>query len=165
MTATIGGIIVAVTAAAIASSIASSFAGVGALREITRIAGSLLIILALITPFAKKGNLFDFNIPTTQMRKQIEGAAKTGAEKEEKLVNSTVATKISQYIEEKAKSTYGIDLNVSFESVIDKDGVFAIRSAEIKYDKKPTMDQIKKVGALIEKECGLKFELQEHKGG
>ena len=165
MTATIGGIIVAVTAAAIASSIASSLAGLGALREITRIAGSLLIILALVSPFAKKDNLLDFALMGSQLREQSNLAAQTGKEKEEKLINSAVASKISLYIEEKAKSDYGITIHAEFASVIDKDGVFAIRSAVITYDRSPTEEQIKAVSLMIEKECGLPMNRQEHKGG
>ena len=164
MTATIGGIIVAVTAAAIASSIASSLASLGTLREITRIAGSLLIILALITPFAKKGNLIDFALPGSDLRQEINGAAQTGVKEEERLINSAVSSKVSQYIEEKAKSSYGITIKVKFESIIDKDGVFAIQSAEVTYERRPTEEQIKTIEALIEKECGLPADRQKHKG-
>ncbi|GEM_PF-4699227 len=164
MTGTIGGMICAVTATAIIASIASSLARTKAMKEITRIAGSLVLILAILTPLAGKGDGIGVSLPGSALKREIGEITQTGVKKQQTLIKSAVAAQMSEYIEEKAQSLYQIKCSVTFKAVIDENDVFQIESATILYPEKPTEDQARKIGALIAQECGVPVSSQEHKG-
>jgi len=164
MSAAFGSVLIAMTLAALVSAAAPALVKTKSLQEITRIAGALVMILAVASPLA--GNRIDLDLTSAfeSGKSEMEQSVKEGQEKQQTLIKSAVSSQIAEYIEEKAKSEHRISCRISFESVVDEDGVYSIRSAVITYDQTPTAQEIETVATLIEKECGLEKSLQQHKG-
>ena len=149
-------ILLRVTLAGAASSLALSVAKDSALREIVRIAAGLLMALALLQPLA--------GLRLTDLARQADSAAgeisipELEAQNRQTTLNAMGAA-VASALEERA-SAIGIECTVLVTMATDKDGLLQTDRVTVFYRKKDA-PRLAELQELILKESGVPADRQE----
>lgn len=142
-------IILCVTTAAVFLAALMAFVPGGAIREIVRLAGGLMLILALVTPLR--------NLRITGLIRSISDAHPFSSEqvehKAEEWNQTYITEQIEQYISQKAE-TMGINCTVSIFSERAGERI-ALTGAEISYRAEVGEAEQRKMEELMRNECGI----------
>lgn len=142
-------IIVCVTTAAIFLAALMAFVPNGAIREVVRLAGGLVLILALVTPLR--------NLRITELVRSISDVPEFSPEQVEQEAEEWnqqyIAQEIAQYVSQKAEE---MGINCTITIMTEQEGENLILSgAEIVYDSTVEDETKEKMEELMEQECGI----------
>ena len=142
-------VILCVTTAAIFLAALMSFVPGGAIREIVRLAGGLMLILALVTPLR--------NLRITEIVRSISDAQEFSTEQVEQEAeewNQTYITQqIEQYLSQKAEAM-GINCTVTIFTEQNGEEI-TLTGAEIAYSSEGSESEQRKMEELMKDECGI----------
>ncbi|MDY3618512.1 hypothetical protein [Agathobaculum sp.] len=147
-------ILLRVTLAGAAASVALAVSKDSALREIVRVAAGLLMALALLQPLAQ------VRLPPVSEWFQKDGISAAEVQRENsQTAMSAVGAAIADVLEQRAAKT-GIDCTVRVDMATDADGVLQADHVTVYY-KKSDASRLEELQQLLTEECGVPAERQE----
>ncbi len=120
---------------------------------------SLAMILAIVSPL--NGLSGKFAMAAGEGTSDIRRAAEEAAKRSVSLQESAVAGRLAEYIEERAMED-GIHVRVEIEAFADKKNMFSVDLARAVYSDGAEYEKRKRVAEIMEKECGIPEDIQEH---
>lgn len=140
----------------------SSFPNTKAIKQIIRIAGTLALIIVLITVIKDINfdflNIFNFK----EANKNVNETITDAQEQNNNFTNQVIEEKIKGYLEGRAESV-GVDCVITVKTVADESNNLSIDSVEISYSNKPDQIAIDKLSQIITDECGVPKDKQKYK--
>ncbi len=148
--------------AAIFIAVIMSLPGSESIKQISRIAGALLLTVTILVPIKKAEfkNFFTSAAGTGDETGEIIKKAQTD---NERLKVSVIANQIAQYIEERALKK-GINCSVNVNAITDKSGAFLISSVSVAYKDGSSGERAPEVIQIIKDECGVSSDSIISKG-
>ncbi|MGN1030968.1 MAG: stage III sporulation protein AF [Butyricicoccaceae bacterium] len=142
-------VIICITTAAIFLAVLMAFVPNGAIREIVRLAGGMVLILSLVTPLR--------NLRITEILHSMGEPESFSAEQTEQDAQewnqAYITEQIEHYISQKTQEM-GIDCTVTILTEMKEDGI-ALTGAEVTYHIAVDEAEKKKVEELMKDECGI----------
>lgn len=147
-------ILLRVTLAGAAASVALAVSKDSALREIVRVAAGLLMALALLQPLSQ------VRLPSISEWFQKDGVSAAQIQRENsQTAMSAVGSAIADVLEERA-AKQGIDCTVRVDMATDADGMLQADRVTVYY-KKSDQPRLAELQKLLTEECGVPAERQE----
>ena len=150
--------LIGVTAAALIAALADSLTPEGAAKKIGKLAGGLLILIAVLKPLvgldygALAGALANYHI-------QTEGYSRALEDENERLIKIIIAEQTAAYIQDKA-AELGAVCTAEVTCTAGEDGSFYPASVVIYGEL--TVEQEKLLGRIIEGDLAIPKESQEY---
>lgn len=148
------GIILSVTAAAILAAISANIVGNGPAKEVVRIVGAVIVILALSSALRLKVSKMHMGEKVNQIQKESEQAAEKGKEAGQEWMQAAFIGQIEKYVEDKAAQT-GIEISVKLTAKQNDKGEWELDHALVQSRAELPEKGKKAVVDILENDCGL----------